>query len=216
MIFGYLKEKGNEKFKSVSDNILWSFNRKEKGINPNIELYSARILDQNKQAPVSRVIEGIHWAIDKNVKIISISFGMDQYSEALKQAIDEANTKGILVVAAAGNNGEKGTDNVQYPAAFENVIAVGSVDSQAKISEFGSTGKEIDVVAPGDAVRARGAFGETMITSGTSMAVPHVVGAASLIWQKDLSKPKDFVSQLLEESAKPLGNKEKYGNMTLL
>ncbi|WP_409015824.1 S8 family serine peptidase [Anaerostipes caccae] len=187
-------------------------NRQVKGINPNIELYSARILDRNKQAPVSRVIEGIHWAIDKNVKIISISFGMDQYSEALKQAIDEANAKGILVVAAAGNNGEKGTDSVQYPAAFENVVAVGSIDSQAKISDFSSIGKEVDVVAPGEAVRATGAFGETMVTSGTSMSVPHVVGVASLIWQKDLSKPKDFVSQLLEESAKPLGNKEKYGN----
>lgn len=186
-------------------------NGQVKGINNNIELYSARILDRNKQAPVSRVIEGIHWAVEKDVKIISISFGMDQYSEALKHAIDEANAKGILVVAA-GNNGQKETKNVQYPAAFDNVVAVGSIDSQAKVSDFSSTGRELDVVAPGEAVRATGAFGETMITSGTSMSVPHVVGVASLIWQKDLSKPKDFVSQVLEESARPLGSKEKYGD----
>ena len=54
--------------------------------------------------------------------------------------------------------------------------------------------------------------GETMVTSGTSMAVPHVVGAASLLWQKDTSKSKDFIKDLLEESARNLGDKESYGN----
>lgn len=90
--------------------LIVSNNGKVKGINKNVELYSARILDENKQAPISRVVEGIYWAIDKKVNIISISFGTNQYSEALKQAIDEANAKGILVIAAAGNQGENGTD----------------------------------------------------------------------------------------------------------
>ncbi|MDD4369577.1 MAG: S8 family serine peptidase [Anaerostipes sp.] len=182
------------------------------GVNKDVELYSARILDDEKQAPVSRVIEGIYWAIDKGVNIISISFGTSQYSEALKQAIDDANAKGILVVAAAGNQGESGTDNVEYPAAFDNVMAVGSVDSKARVSDFSSTGKEIDVVAPGEAVRATGAFEETMITSGTSMAVPHVVGVASRLWQKNLSKSNEFIKKLVEESAKTLGDKSSYGN----
>lgn len=163
--------------------LLVSQNNKVDGINQNIELYSARILDEKKQAPISRVVEGIYWAIEKDVNIISISFGTNQYSQALQQAVDDANKKGILVIAAAGNQGEDGTDNVEYPAAFDNVIAVGSVNSKAEISDFSSTGKEVDVVAPGEAVRATGAFGETMVTSGTSMAVPHVVGTASLLWQ---------------------------------
>ena len=51
-----------------------------------------------------------------------------------------------------------------------------------------------------------------MVTSGTSMAVPHVVGAASLLWQKDTSKSKDFIKNLLEESARNVGDKESYGN----
>ena len=130
---------------------------------------------------------------------------------ALKQAIDEANAKGILVIAAAGSQGENGTDNVEYPAAFENVVAVGSVDSKAEVSDFSSTGKEVDVVAPGEAVRATGAFGETMVTSGTSMAVPHVVGAASLLWQKDTSKSK-ILSKSVRRSARNVGDKESYGN----
>lgn len=184
---------------------------KVKGINDNVDLYSARILDGNKKAPVSRVIEGIYWAIDKKVNIINISFGTNQYSEALKQAIDDANAKGILVIAAAGNQGENGTDNVEYPAAFKNVVAVGSINSKAEASSFSSNGKEVDIVAPGEAIRATGAFGETMVTSGTSMAVPHVVGVASRLWQKDLSKSNTFIRQLLQESARPLGETRKYG-----
>ncbi|MBS7007280.1 S8 family peptidase [Anaerostipes sp.] len=183
-----------------------------KGVNQNVELYSARILDGEKQAPISRVIEGIYWAIDKGVNIINISFGTSQYSEALKQAIDDAEANGILVIAAAGNQGEKGSDNVQYPAAFDNVLAVGSVNANAEVSVFSSTGKEIDIVAPGEAVRATGSFGETMVTSGTSMSVPHVVGVASRIWQKDLSKSNKFVSSLIKESARPLGDEKEYGN----
>jgi len=173
-----------------------------KGINPNIELYSARVLDENNQAPLSRVLDGIYWAIEKGVDIISISFGSVEYSEALKTAIDAAVERDILVIASAGNNGEGGP--VEYPAAFENVVAVGAVDSQGNISKMTSTGKELDVFAPGVAIRATGFAGEDVIVSGTSMAVPHVVGVSSLIWQKDLSKDSGFVRAVLEASSKSL------------
>lgn len=173
-----------------------------KGVNPNIELYSARVLDENNEAPLSRVLEGIYWAIDKNVNIISISFGSEEYSESLKMAIDDAVSRGILVIAAAGNNGVDGA--VEYPAAFENVVSVGAINSQGHLSELTSTGGELDVVAPGMAVRVTSFFGEEALASGTSIAVPHVVGLSSLIWQEDLSKDSQFVRTVLEESSKAL------------
>lgn len=173
-----------------------------KGVNPNVELYSARVLDENNQAPLSRVLEGIYWAIEKDVDIISISFGTEEYSEGLKEAIDIAVERGILIIASAGNNGYNGV--VEYPAAFENVVAVGAVDSQGLISKMTSMGEELDVFAPGVAIRATGFFGEEVIVSGTSMAVPHVVGISSLIWQKDLTKDSQFVRAVLENSSKPL------------
>lgn len=191
--------------------LIVSTNGKITGINKNVELYSAKILDDKNEAPISRVIEGIYWAIDKDVNIISISFGTNQYSEALKKAVDYANDKGILIIAAAGNQGENGNDTIEYPAAFDNVLAVGSVNSKSEISEFSSRGNEVDVVAPGEAIRATGAFGEVMLTSGTSMAVPHVVGVVSLLWQKDITKSKDFIRELIEKSARNLGNEEIYG-----
>ena len=139
-------------------------------VNPNIELYSARVLDENNEAPLSRVLKGIYWAIDKDVNIISISFGSEEYSESLKMAIDDAVSRGILVIAAAGNNGVDGA--VEYPAAFENVVSVGAVNSQGHLSELTSTGGELDVVAPGMAVRVTSFFGEEALASGTSIQYP--------------------------------------------
>lgn len=166
------------------------------GIYPNVAVYSIRVLDDDNNAPVSRIIKGIYYAIDQKVHIINMSFGTPEYSEALKQAVDDANKAGILVVAAAGNTG----DEVEYPAAFSNVLAVGSVDSNAQIANSSAKGKKIKVFAPGEKVCSTGEFGDILISSGTSLAAPQVVAAASLIWQKDLKMPKDFVQNLLIES----------------
>jgi minor extracellular protease Epr len=103
------------------------------GVNSNVEIYSATVLDEENKAPISRIIAGIYWAIENDVNILSISFGTTKYSEALEIAIKDATDKGILVVAAAGNNN---SEVVEYPAAFDNVMAVGGVDSQGNIAGY--------------------------------------------------------------------------------
>lgn len=107
------------------------------GIAPEVELYAAKVLDEKNQAPVSRVIEGIYWAIENKVNIINMSFGMEQNSEALHKAIRDAYDAGILLVAAAGND-----NHVEYPAAYDEVIAVGSVDTSGNVSEKSAVGEE--------------------------------------------------------------------------
>lgn len=176
------------------------------GINKNVELYSAKVLDENNQAPISRIIQGIYWAIEKNVHIINMSFGTSCYSQALEDAVKAAADKGILIVAAAGNQGNQGAGTVEYPAAFPEVVAVGSVDAQGEVSDFSAKGEELELVAPGEVVRVTGAFGEDMVVSGTSMAAPHVTAVASLLWGKDLSKSGAFIRTLLDESARNLGS----------
>ena len=168
------------------------------GINSNVDIYSAKILDEENKAPISRVIAGIYWAIDNNVNIISISFGTKEYSKALELAVKEAIDKGILVVAAAGNDN---TTVVEYPAAFNEVLAVGGIDSNGNISSQSSKGKEIDVYAPGEKVVSLGSFDGEVIVSGTSIAVPHVVGVASVLWQKDKTKSAEFIKNLIIDSA---------------
>lgn len=179
------------------------------GINPNAEIYSIRVLDDADQAPLSRVIEGIYLAIEQKVNIINMSFGLNTYSEALEEAVEAAAEKGILVVAAAGNTGDKG---VQYPAAYEEVLAVGSVDKQGEVAEHSAKGEEIEIVAPGELVRTTGFLGTEMVSSGTSLAAPQVAAVASLIWERDPSVPADFVRGLLKESANLYGEAESYGN----
>ena len=167
------------------------------GLNPNVELYSAKILDNTNKAPISRVVNGIYWAIDKGVKIINISFGTTKDSIVLHKAIKDAYDSGILIVAAAGNTGSE----VEYPAAYKEVMAVGSVNSKGEISDYSAKGEEVEILAPGEKIHSTGGFGGVLVSSGTSLAVPHVVAAASLIWEKDLTVSNEFIRQLLLECA---------------
>lgn len=116
------------------------------GVNPNVDLYSVRALDDNIQAPLSRIIQGIYWGIDNDMDIINMSFGTNTNSSVLRTAIKAAHDKGIVLVAASGNDKEKG---VQYPAAYPEVISVGSQSASGEISEFTSIDENLDVIAPG-------------------------------------------------------------------
>lgn len=179
------------------------------GVNPNAEIYSIRVLDNNNSSPVSRIVEGIYMAIERDVDIINMSFGVSTYSAALEQAVKDAEKAGILMVAAAGNVGDKG---VQYPAAFDEVIAVGSVDKDGNLASDSSTGEQVELVAPGELVMSTGDFGDVRVASGTSLAAPQVAGTASLLWEKNPDMPAAFIRQVLTESANCYGEHEKYGN----
>ena len=179
------------------------------GVNPDAEIYSIRVLDNNNCSPVSRIVEGIYIAIDRKVDIINMSFGVSTYSAALEQAVKDAEKAGILMIAAAGNEGEKG---VQYPAAFDEVVAVGSVDKEGNIANDSSVGEQVELVAPGELVMSTGDFGDVKVASGTSLAAPQVAGTASLIWQKDPNLPAGFIRKVLKESANSYGEHNQYGS----
>lgn len=178
-----------------------------RGINPNAEIYSVKVLDKNNTAPVSRIIKGIYWCIDNDIDIINMSFGTNRYSPALEQAVKAAYNSGILMIGAAGNN----AGDVEYPAAFDEVMAVGSVNPEAQISDFSNTGEELEIAAPGEKIKASGFFCGTIVTHGTSISVPHVVGVASLLWEKDTSKSNEFIRQLINYSAKNIENTDECG-----
>lgn len=177
------------------------------GVNPKVDLISAKILDEENETTVERVVKAIDWAIEEDADIISMSFGMKESSSKLHKAIKKAEDAGILMIASAGNEKE-----IEYPAAYSEVMAVGAVDSMAEKAEESAQGKEIEVVAPGEFILSRGAFNSMQIFSGTSMAVPHVTGLASLLWQKDVSKSADFIRQLMNATARECGSENTSGN----
>lgn len=176
------------------------------GINENVELYSARVLCDDV-APVSRVVQGIYWAIEKHVNIINISFSTSEDSQLLRKAIKDAYDAGILIIAAAGNNGR-----IEYPAAYDEVMAVGSVDYEGNKSDASACGDELELVAPGEKVKCSALLGGTVTATGTSLSAPHVTGVASLLWEKDVSVSHKFIRSLLNESANRYGDKNEYGN----
>ncbi len=179
---------------------------KVNGINPYVKLYSAEVLDESNKTTVDQLVNGINWAVEKGVKILNISCGLEKDSAKLHNAIKNASAKGILIVAAAGDG-----KTVQYPAKYEEVMAVGSVKCNGEQTGSSPTGNEIEVVAPGEDVTTYGPFEILANQSGTSMAAPQVSALAAILWQQDPSQPADFIRKLIDASAHPLGEPEKYG-----
>ncbi len=177
------------------------------GIAPEAEIYSAKVFDDENRATVSRVIDAIYWAIEKKVNIINMSFGTVKDSPALHHAVRVAEEKGILLIAAAGNGKQ-----VEYPAAYPEVMAVGAVNPEGGISEDSATGEQLEVVAPGEQICSTGAFGGVLVSDGTSMSAPHITGIAAKLWGKDLSCTADFIRQLINASANQFTSALECGN----
>ncbi len=167
------------------------------GIASDADVYSVKVLDKDNKAMVSSVIQAIEWCIQNDMDIINMSFGMNESSAALKYAIDRAEEAGILMIAAAGNSGGA----LQYPAAYENVVAVGAVDESAQPADFSARGAMLDLVAPGVDVQSTGFMGAYTITSGTSAAAAHVTGVAAVLKGAAPSKSNDYITELMKASA---------------
>lgn len=170
------------------------------GIAPGAEIYDVRVLDGSNIAPLSKIIEGIYWCIANDIDIINMSFGTTAYSASLEQAVDAATEAGIVMVAAAGNNGAEAA-NIDYPAAFDNVIAVGASNGDNALTAFTSRGEGIDVLAPGEKIWSYGAFAGLQTLDGTSIATAHVTGAAALLMEKYPDVDTEFIRQLFMASS---------------
>lgn len=146
---------------------------------PGAQTYAVKIMDANNRGRLSDIVAGIYWCIEQDVDVINMSFGTSVKSDILEKAIQAAAEHGILMVSSAGNGGTGSA--VEYPAAFDEVIAVGAVDTGAEKTEESATGEEVELAAPGEQIIAKSLLGLNTVASGTSMAAPHVAGAAALL-----------------------------------
>ncbi|MBU3173511.1 S8 family serine peptidase [Clostridium estertheticum] len=178
-----------------------------KGVAPDASIYAVKALDSTGSGYTSDIISGIDWAIENKMDIISMSLGSDQSDVTLQNAVDTAYKAGILIVAAAGNDGKvtgKGT-NVEYPANYASVIAVGAVDSTNTRAYFSSTGNKVEVSAPGVNIMSTYLNGGYEEMSGTSMATPFVAGDLAILKQKYPEYTNVQLRQLLDNNVKDLG-----------
>lgn len=166
-----------------------------------VKIMAEKVLDSSGWGTDDWVASGIIHAADNGAKIISMSLGGYGYSSLLHEAVKYAYEKGVLLVAAAGNDN---TPVKVYPAAFEEVIAVAATDGNDEKAWFSNWGDWIELSAPG--VNVYSTFLHNYYTlSGTSMACPHVAGVAALLWSIYPNATNDWIRAQLRAAADDLG-----------
>jgi subtilisin family serine protease len=163
-----------------------------------------RVLDAKGAGSSSAVAEGILWAVDNGATVVNLSLGGTKRDSVLAKAVDHALSRGVPVVAAAGNSALDG-DPVTYPAALPGVIAVGAVDSNDQRPSFSSTGEHLALVAPGVGVLSTTLGSGYGSMSGTSMSAPHVAAAAALLRSAEPALTPAAVHDRLLRTARDLG-----------
>jgi len=144
--------------------------------------------------------KGIKYAVDKGAKIINYSNG-GSHSTTKHNAVKYAKNKGALFVAAAGNSG---SSTKEYPGGYTEAFTVGSTTSTDGRSSFSNYGGWVNIAAPGSGILSTVPDNKYANKSGTSMATPHVAGAAAVVWSRHPSWSASKVRQRLEKTAKPL------------
>jgi type VII secretion-associated serine protease mycosin len=195
------------------------------GVAPNAKILPIKVLDQAGQGSAVDVAAGVYFAVDQGAKVINLSLGGisestcppeigQTRSKCLTQAIQYANDKGALVIAAAGNGGA--TDQPKWPAAQDLTLAVTAVDQSNNAPSFDQRGDYIDISAPGTSIlsTSRGIYKpEKCLTddprmcfeSGTSMAAGFVAGAAALLFAAEPRVTNAQVRDILLRTATDIG-----------
>jgi subtilisin family serine protease len=162
-------------------------------IAPDALIIPIRVLDADGTGALHAVIEGIDYAVESGADVINMSFGLVEKSDskALKNALKRARKAGVVVVAAAGNDGD---DEKRYPAAIKDIVSVtASNGDAASLAQFASRGKWVDVAAPGAGVVSAMPGGGYAEWDGSSMAAPVVSGQVALLMEL---RPEDDPSHL--------------------
>ncbi len=174
---------------------------------PNCQLMNGKVLNDSGSGAYSWIANGIVWASDNNAKVINMSLGGSVKSFTLENAVNYAWSKGVVVVAAAGNSANP---SKTYPAAYTNAIAVAATNNKDQKASFSSYGaKWVDVAAPGENIYSTFPNHPYKINkslgydfgSGTSMATPMTSAVAALIWSTPYGTSASQVRTRLEKTA---------------
>jgi subtilisin len=150
------------------------------GVEPNATLLISKALDKNGEGYLSDIAKSISWAISLKADIINLSLGVKNKSTILESILEQAYHQGIIIVAAAGNS----AGDLYYPASSPYTISVGAIDQSYRMPSWSAFDERLDILAPGVSILSTAWTNEYVYLSGTSMAAPHVAGAAAKLLPK--------------------------------
>ncbi|WP_251019255.1 S8 family serine peptidase [Streptomyces sp. ISL-11] len=163
------------------------------GLSPGVNILPVKVLgttaDEARNS-VKALVQGIHYAADSKAQVINISMGFEEFTlrgddqKQIQQAVDYAIQRGKLLLAATGNNGDRGND-VAYPAASAGVAGVGAVDKALNVVKYSTYGSQVALAAAGEEIPipCNGKSGYCR-SGGTSQATAIASASAALIWSK--------------------------------
>lgn len=178
------------------------------GVAPKVNLFAVKAFNKDGTAKLSDIIKAIDWCIEHRMNIINMSFGFNEPNNSFKEAIIKAQQAGILMIAASGNKGTRG--RLEYPAQFDEVVAVSSINEKNEISDFSTIGPNVDLTAPGEKITSTWLNNSFRELSGTSMSVAHVTGVAALILSKYPNMSSEQIKSYLGQSATRLRDISSY------
>jgi subtilisin family serine protease len=196
------------------------------GVAFNATLLPVKALGSNGQGSFDRIIQGVIYAVDQGANVINLSLAGRSGSQALREAVQYAHDRGVVVVAAAGNS----SGPVEFPAAYDDfVIAVGATRFDSTRAPYSNFGPQVDLMAPGGDTRtdqnqdgyADGVLQQTfkipgsgytyLFFEGTSMASPHIAGVAALMLSvKPDASPEEIKSAMMQ-TARNIGSPDEFG-----
>jgi subtilisin len=187
------------------------------GVAPKAELYVALVIEGGNV--LVRVLQGMEWCIENQVKVLSMSLGFRGYTPFFTDVMRRLRENGVLPIIAIGN---EGLGFSRSPGNYPEALSLGAIDSNDHIARFSSSirfNRDIepyqpDCVAPGVNVVSAKPGGGVQAMSGTSMATPHVAGVAALLFESQPTATDDQVEKAILDTCKPLTGEiqERYGN----
>lgn len=188
-----------------------STGRFAEGVVPGSELLSVRVLDSNGGGNAFTLARGIVEAVNAGADVINMSLGGYGESSVLREAVEYATGRGVVLVASTGNDG---LGRVTYPAALPSVIGVTAVDGNGNRAPFSNYGNGVDIASPGFLVNALWEGDEYILFNGTSAAAPLVAGMAARVMESGLAASPEEVRDILMDYANetgPPGDDSQYG-----
>ncbi len=172
------------------------------GMAGQVKILPVKVLNASNVGWMSDVAAGITYAVDQGAKVINLSLAATKESLPVQDAIIYAVSKGVVVIAAGGNDN---TDVARYPAVYDNVIALGATAFDGSRWAMSDFGQNIDLMAPGSTVWSTRPGNTYAFMSGTSMAAPHAAGVAALMLSVNPNLTPAQIKQALQETAVDMG-----------